>query len=76
MLEKNISIDRWLNKKVNKINQVEYIINFLYNNGGTSKQISLLKDYKEQLNVEKRLYQPAKSKHLNRVLGNIGANTT
>jgi len=53
MLEKDISMDKWLNKKVNKVNQVEYIINHLYNNGGNSKQISLLKDYKDQLNVER-----------------------
>ena len=53
MLEKDVSMDKWLNKKVNKVNQVEYIINHLYNNGGNSKQISLLKDYKDQLNVER-----------------------
>lgn len=53
MLEKNIEIDRWINKKVNKKNQVEYIIKYLYNNKGESKQISLLKNYLEQLNLER-----------------------
>jgi hypothetical protein len=53
MLEKNISIDRWLNKKVNKINQVEYIIKYMYNNAIDKKQISILKDYVEQLKIER-----------------------
>lgn len=53
MLENNIPIDKWTNKRINKLNQVEYLIKYLYNYGGTSKQVSLLKEYREQLNVER-----------------------
>jgi 5S rRNA maturation endonuclease (ribonuclease M5) len=53
MLEKDISIDKWINKKVNKISQVEYILKELYNNKSDKKIISLLEDYLEQLNVER-----------------------
>ena len=53
MLENDISIDRWINKKVNKVAQIEYILKELYNNQGDKKQIALLKDYLEQLNVER-----------------------
>ena len=54
MLENNIEIDKWINKKSNRIAQIEYIIKYLYNNKeeNSSKKIQLLKNYKEQLNVE------------------------
>jgi len=54
MLENNIEIDKWINKKNNRIAQIEYIINYLYNNKeeNSFKKVQLLKNYKEQLNVE------------------------
>lgn len=53
MLETDIPIYKWAEKKVNDVNQVEYIIKYLYNNKGDNKQISVLKDYLEQLKLER-----------------------
>ena len=53
MLEKEIPISQWSSKKINKINQVEYIIKYMYNNAIDKKQISILKDYVEQLKIER-----------------------
>lgn len=53
MLEQNVSIDRWVNKKINKKNQIEYIIKHLYNTQRENSQISLLKNYLEELNFER-----------------------
>lgn len=53
MLEKQIPISQWQSKKINKINQVEYIIKHVYNNESDRKQISILKEYVEQLKIER-----------------------
>jgi 5S rRNA maturation endonuclease (ribonuclease M5) len=51
MLEKDISMERWENKKRNRITQVEYILDHVYNNDKDKKVISILKDYLESLNL-------------------------
>jgi hypothetical protein len=51
MLEKDISMERWENKKRNRITQVEYILDYVYNNDKDKKVISILKDYLESLNL-------------------------
>jgi len=55
MLENGISIDKWINKRVNRISQIEYIIKYLYNNKdkNSSSKIEILKNYKEQLDAER-----------------------
>ena len=53
MLETNIPISKWEDKKINKISQLEYIIKFLYNNENDKKQISVLKNHLEQLKFER-----------------------
>ena len=55
MLENGISIDKWTNKRVNRISQIEYIIKYLYNNKdkNSSSKIEILKNYKEQLDAER-----------------------
>jgi len=55
MLENEISIDKWRNKRVNRISQIEYIIKYLYNNKDKTSfnKIDILKNYKEQLNAER-----------------------
>jgi 5S rRNA maturation endonuclease (ribonuclease M5) len=53
MLETNIPISKWEDKKINKISQLEYIIKFLYNNENDKKQISVLKNHLEQLKLER-----------------------
>ena len=55
MLENGIPIDKWINKKVNRISQIEYIIKYLYNNKDKNSfsKIEILKNYKEQLDAER-----------------------
>jgi hypothetical protein len=55
MLENGVSIDKWRNKRVNRISQIEYIIKYLYNNKDKTSfnKIDILKNYKEQLNAER-----------------------
>lgn len=55
MLENNVEIEKWQNKQINKIAQIEYIKKYLYNNKSNSagKKIMLLKNYIEQLNAER-----------------------
>jgi len=55
MLENNISMDEWQNKKINKVAQIEYIKKYLYNNkcANSKNKIMLLKNYIEQLNAER-----------------------
>ena len=45
MLEKGITMERWENKKRDRITQVEYILDYVYNNDKDKKTISILKDY-------------------------------
>ena len=52
MLENNIDISRWENKKVGKKKQVEYIIRVLEAQKD-EKQLPILKDYLEQLDFER-----------------------
>jgi len=51
MLEKGITIERWQNKKRDRITQVEYILDYVYNNDKDKKTISILKDYLESLKL-------------------------
>ena len=51
MLEKGVSMERWENKKRNRITQVEYIVDHVYNNDKDKKAISILKDYLESLKL-------------------------
>ena len=51
MLEKGVSMERWENKKRNRITQVEYILDHVYNNDKDKKAISILKDYLESLKL-------------------------
>ena len=51
MLEKDVSMERWENKKRNRITQVEYILDYVYNNDKDKKVISILKDYLESLKL-------------------------
>jgi len=51
MLEKDVSMERWENKKRNRITQVEYILDHVYNNDKDKKAISILKDYLESLKL-------------------------
>ena len=51
MLEKGITMERWENKKRDRITQVEYILNYVYNNDKDKKTISILKDYLESLKL-------------------------
>jgi len=55
MLENGTPIDKWINKKVNRISQIEYIIKYLYNNKDKNSfsKIEILKNYKEQLDAER-----------------------
>jgi len=52
MLENNIDISRWENKKVGKKKQVEYIIRVMEAQKD-KKQLPILKDYLEQLDFER-----------------------
>jgi hypothetical protein len=51
MLEKGISMERWENKKRDRITQVEYILDYVYNNDKDKKTISILKNYLESLKL-------------------------
>jgi DNA primase len=51
MLEKGITMERWENKKRDRITQVEYILDYVYNNDKDKKTISILKDYLESLKL-------------------------
>jgi hypothetical protein len=51
MLEKGITMERWQNKKRDRITQVEYILDYVYNNDKDKKTISILKDYLESLKL-------------------------
>lgn len=51
MLEKNISMDRWNDKSRNRINQIEYILDYVYNTDKDKKTISILKNYLESLKL-------------------------
>ena len=51
MLEKSISMDRWNDKSRNRINQIEYILDYVYNTDKDKKTISILKNYLESLKL-------------------------
>lgn len=52
MLENNIDISEWVNKKISKKKQVEYIIKSLHNQK-QDKNVLILENYLEQLNFER-----------------------
>lgn len=51
MLEKGISIEQWQNKKINKIKQITYIIDFI-KYSKDKKSVKILEDYLEKLSFE------------------------
>lgn len=51
MLEKGITLERWENKKRDRITQVEYILDYVYNTDKDKKNISILKNYLESLKL-------------------------
>lgn len=51
MLEKSISMDRWNDKSRNRINQIEYILDYVYNTDKDKKTVSILKNYLESLKL-------------------------
>lgn len=51
MLEKSISMEKWENKSRNRINQIEYILDYVYNTDKDKKSISILKNYLESLKL-------------------------
>ena len=53
MLEKKIDIQRWENKKKDRITALEYILQYVYNNTKDAKAVSILKDNIEKLKLER-----------------------
>lgn len=55
MLENNICISKWENKKVNKIKQIEYILKEVYDNKKEFYKFNtdILENYLERLNIER-----------------------
>lgn len=51
MLEKGITMEKWENKSRNRINQIEYILDYVYNTDKDKKTISILKNYLESLKL-------------------------
>lgn len=51
MFEKSISMEKWENKSRNRINQIEYILDYVYNTDKDKKTISILKNYLESLKL-------------------------
>lgn len=51
MFEKRISMEKWENKSRNRINQIEYILDYVYNTDKDKKTISILKNYLESLKL-------------------------
>jgi len=51
MLEKGLSLEQWENKTRNRITQIEYILDYVYNTDKDKKSISILKNYLESLKL-------------------------
>lgn len=52
MLENDISVEKWLNKKIIRFNQIKYIIKYLQKQNSSQKLIKILKEHLEELNCE------------------------
>jgi len=52
MFESDIPIKNWADKRIDKKKQIELILNYLYNNNKSSKQINVLENYLKDFNFE------------------------